>query len=517
MSDANVVFTQPKKILGDAPVPLLRHRVQGSRIGAMYSIPKHDKYDLIKSTLTLQPRTFGPFQTAQPYPIYEEDETHLHVPRIFGMLQFGEATIDARTPLAGVEPRPDRAIFATTLVPKQWQADVVDHMVTCLQQPPLHCGMLSAACGLGKTCMAIAVICRLGVRAAVLVHKEFLLTQWTERFAQFCPDLDVGRVQGDKCQIGTVTIVMIQTAAITGKFAAEDFGQVEFVVVDECHHLCASTFQRGMRIFNARYVMGLTATIARSDGNEEAIFWLLGHPVVTCTRIENAEDSNLTVQLVKTPRSCVFPEIKAGKSVVYSKMLTKLMAKQERTDIIVGKVAELSVDGRDILVISERIDLLDKIKQGLAARGISSAKYVGETSKKARERRDKEAAEAKILLTSRAMASEGFDRASISTVVLATPLKQGGGLEQSIGRCQRSFSTKSHANIVVDIVDDFSLFGMMARGRERFYKEKKYTIVKEGYDSAEPLAATTTANSGEAQPPAQKKLKFNFVGLDVAT
>ena len=99
--------------------------------------------------------------------------------------------------------------------------------------------MLSAACGLGKTCMAIEIICQMGIKTAVLVHKEFLITQWIERISSFCPELSTGKIQGDKMEIGDVTLIMIQTVC-NGKYHMDTFKDMEFVVVDECHHLCAS-------------------------------------------------------------------------------------------------------------------------------------------------------------------------------------------------------------------------------------------------------------------------------------
>ena len=104
----------------------------------------------------------------------------------------------------------------------------------------------------------------------------------------------------------------------------------------------------------------------------------------------------------------------------------------------------------------------------------------GETSKKKKLERDELSKKSKIILTTRAMAAEGFDRPGISAVVLATPLKQGTGLEQSIGRCQRLCSNVT-SKVVVDIVDNFSLFSTMAKGRENFYKQKGYKITKLNY------------------------------------
>ena len=485
-------FIEPKQILKHAPIPLLRESALETKLECQYEIKKSTtSSELVKSTLTLRPRAFGSFLSPAPYYLYEETETTLRVPRIFGLLQYGIPENDLRTP----ELQKNRQKWETNLVLKTWQTDVVNHVKKCILTPPLNCGMLSAACGLGKTCMAIEIICQMGIKTAVLVHKEFLITQWIERISSFCPELSTGKIQGDKMEIGDVTLIMIQTVC-NGKYHMDTFKDMEFVVVDECHHLCASTFNKSMRFFKARYVMGLSATLKRSDGNERGIFWLLGHPVVTCTRKSNDEidnENSLHVKIVYSDRDCYVSEIRtANNNLLYSKMLTRLLKKESRIKIICDQTQELFKENREILIISERITLLDEIQKRLELANIPSCKYVGETSKKKKLERDELSKKSKIILTTRAMAAEGFDRPGISAVVLATPLKQGTGLEQSIGRCQRLCSNVT-SKVVVDIVDNFSLFSTMAKGRENFYKQKGYKITKLNYQNTNSFGNTRQA------------------------
>lgn len=487
--DVDIKLIEPKQILKHAPIPLLRERATESKVEAQYEIIKSaNSSELVKSILTMRPRSFGSFVAPTPYYLYQETETKLLVPRIFGLLQYGIPSYDLRTPELENFQR-----WETNLVLKPWQAEVVNHVKKCILTPPLHCGMLSAACGLGKTCMAIEIICQLGIKTAVLVHKEFLITQWIERISSFCPGLSTGKIQGDKMQIGNVTLIMIQTIC-NGKYPIDTFKDIQFVVVDECHHLCASTFNKSMRFFKARYMMGLSATLKRSDGNERGIFWLLGSPVVTCTRKSNDqtdEENCLHVKMVYSDRDCYVPEIRtANNNLLYSKMLTRLINKESRVKAICDQTQELFKENREILVISERITLLDEIQKRLLRVNIASCKYVGETSKKKKLERDELSKKTRIILTTRAMAAEGFDRPGISAIVLATPLKQGTGLEQSIGRCQRLCSNVT-SKVVVDIVDNFSLFSTMAKGRENFYKRKGYKITKINYQNTNSFGNTT--------------------------
>jgi superfamily II DNA or RNA helicase len=488
------------------PIPLLcaygqnTHLSLKTIVGSQYTVVKSAADHMIKRVLTLRPRGFNDASGA-PYTLYDESDEVIRVPRIFGLMQFGPADIDDRTPLReGVDAVP----FTTSISLRGFQAKVVDHALVCIRTPPLHTALINADCGLGKTVMAIQLIASLGLRTCILVHKEFLAEQWESRIAEFCPGLDTGRVQSTTFSPGTVTVAMIQTVC-NGKYASDAFDGFEVIVVDEMHHLAAQTFQKAMRYFKARYVIGLSATLKRGDGNEHALPWFFGHPIASCKRVfsggghgvdvdavsvvdgtrpdgtDRVPDGTITVEMVRAgPSTQSFDVRTPSGKLEFSAMLTRLIATPGRVELITRKVRDAFLEGRHILVISERVDLLDTIKEVLMSRhGIAAVKFVGEVSKKKKRDRDDAAKTASVLLTTRAMASEGFDRPMISTVILATPLKQGASLEQSIGRCQRYCAEKRHSNKIIDIVDPFSVFAGMARGREHFYRSRGYTIVNE--------------------------------------
>jgi superfamily II DNA or RNA helicase len=48
------------------------------------------------------------------------------------------------------------------------------------------------------------------------------------------------------------------------------------VIVDECHHISAFTFEQVMRQAKARYIAGLTATLTRKDGHHPIIYMQCG-------------------------------------------------------------------------------------------------------------------------------------------------------------------------------------------------------------------------------------------------
>ena len=139
-------------------------------------------------------------------------------------------------------------------------------------------GVLSATTAFGKTVVAAWMIARRGVNTLVLVHRRQLLDQWVERLSEFLgiSPKDIGRIGGGrKKQTGRVDVATIQSLVRKGvvKDCVADYGHV---IVDECHHLSAHSFELVARRTKARYILGLSATVARKDGHHPIIFMQCG-------------------------------------------------------------------------------------------------------------------------------------------------------------------------------------------------------------------------------------------------
>ena len=336
----------------------------------------------------------------------------------------------------------------------EWQKEVVEHTIDQLRVSLYNGGILNADCGLGKTMMGIYIAHALGVRVVICVNKEFLMTQWKERIEQVTDGATIGKVQGDSFSIGDFTLVMIQTI-ISGRYDPSQFDSVGLLMVDEVHHLPAKTYKLTNSYFNAKYCLGLSATLKRGDGNEHAIFWQVGPTIVSCKRNDTGMSSMGTVySIVYTGRGPLQHPERYGR-MDWSKLITMLTVDQRRNEVISDRCKSLVDGGYNVLVISERVNhlesLIDMWKDHAA-----HCKYVGETSVKKKRKREELFEVAKLVWTTKAMASEGFDWPSCNCVVLATPTPATANLEQSIGRCQRDHPNKDKTkpNIIVLLVDN---------------------------------------------------------------
>ncbi|MGA2502416.1 MAG: DEAD/DEAH box helicase family protein, partial [Tepidisphaeraceae bacterium] len=139
-------------------------------------------------------------------------------------------------------------------------------------------GVLAATTAFGKTVIAAWLIAQRGVNTLVLVHRRQLLEQWIERLSSFLglPAKEIGRIGGGrKKPTGMLDVALIQSLVRKG-VVDDQVGQYGQLIVDECHHLSAQSFEQVVRRSKAKFVLGLSATVTRKDGHHPIIFMQCG-------------------------------------------------------------------------------------------------------------------------------------------------------------------------------------------------------------------------------------------------
>lgn len=135
-------------------------------------------------------------------------------------------------------------------------------------------GVLAATTAFGKTVIAAWLIAQRGVNTLVLVHRRQLLDQWVQRLSSFLNmgSRDIGRIGGGRRKpTGKVDVAVIQSLVRQG-VVDDCIAQYGHLIVDECHHLSAHSFEQVVRRAKAKFVLGLSATVTRKDGHHPIIF-----------------------------------------------------------------------------------------------------------------------------------------------------------------------------------------------------------------------------------------------------
>ncbi len=338
-------------------------------------------------------------------------------------------------------------------------------------------GVLCAPTAFGKTVTAAAMIARRGINTLVLVHRTELLKQWQERLQSFLGIGKgmVGTIGGGKAKpTGKIDIAVMQSLSRQGEInpLVENYGHV---IVDECHHIGAASFDAILKRVKAKYVLGLTATPIRRDGQQPIIFMQCGP-----TRHTAAKPASAPHDLAVTPctlHTRIDLPLEAGIQDVFR----HLASDQVRTAAIALEIENAYKQGRKVLVLTERTEHLDAIAAALDGKVSALTILHGRITKKLRATLITELEALppdapRVLLATGKLVGEGFDHPPLDTLVLAMPVSWKGTLQQYAGRLHREHATKTDVRII-DFVDTGhpALLRMWDK-RQRGYRAMGYRI-----------------------------------------
>jgi superfamily II DNA or RNA helicase len=337
-------------------------------------------------------------------------------------------------------------------------------------------GVLCAPTAFGKTVMAAAIIARRQVSTLILVHRAELLRQWAERLASFLdlPEKAIGQFGSGKHRLtGVIDIALIQSISPQTKDTAwlRQYGQI---VVDECHHLSAFTFENVMKAVHARYVLGLTATPLRRDGHHPIIFMQCG-PIRH--RARGAEVPDRTLKVWPREYPCVLPE-----DLPIQDVFQKLVEDETRNQTIVADIVQAYGESRKILVLSERTEHLAALKVLLEPLIPRLFILHGRLPRKEREKVLEQLPTAEhpapfVLLATGRLIGEGFDHPLLDTLALAMPISWKGTLQQYAGRLHREHAAKNNIRIYDYVESGHLPLARMWKKRMKGYQAMGYRII----------------------------------------
>ncbi|MCK4869860.1 MAG: DEAD/DEAH box helicase [Gammaproteobacteria bacterium] len=337
-------------------------------------------------------------------------------------------------------------------------------------------GVLSASTGFGKTVIAAKMIATRKVSTLILVHRQQLMDQWRERLSLFLniPIKDIGVIGGGKSKpSGKIDIAMLQSLFRKGEVnnIVEEYGQL---IVDECHHISAFSFEQVLKHARAKFVLGLTATPIRKDGHHPIILMQCG-PILYKTNNKDLIKKSSFEHIVKF-RHTDF-EVADNKDLQINDIYAAMITNQTRNNIIFNDIVTALEEKRSPLVLTERTQHLEYWANTLSGFAKNIIILKGGMSSKERaaaysQIKEIPAHEERIILATGRYIGEGFDDARLDTLFLTMPISWQGTLQQYIGRLHREYDNK-HDVVVYDYVD----------GRvptlERMYRRrlKKYNAI----------------------------------------
>ena len=354
-------------------------------------------------------------------------------------------------------------------------------------------GILCAPTAFGKTTVAAWLIAKRKVNTLVLVHRQQLLDQWHERLAMFLglPSDSIGQIGGGKSdRTGRIDVAVIQS--LHRKDEVKDFvAEYGQVIVDECHHISAFTFEQVMKQVRARYVVGLTATPTRKDGHHPIISMQCGPVRFNMSARAMTETTPFEHKVI--PRYTDFRMPAGMTDPTIQDVYAALVNDSARNAMIAADLRRAFAAGRSPLLLTGRKEHL----QYFAAELEESAKHVfllkGGMGKK--QRRMTAAAlsavpetEGRVIIATGSYIGEGFDDARLDTLFLATPISWKGTLQQYVGRLHRLHDTKRVVQVYDYVDSNVAMLARMYERRLKGYDAIGYVIERA---ESEPLGANT--------------------------
>ncbi|GHV93793.1 hypothetical protein AGMMS50293_01130 [Spirochaetia bacterium] len=346
-------------------------------------------------------------------------------------------------------------------------------------------GILSASTAFGKTVIALWIIAQRKVNTIILVHRKQLMDQWVERINQFLgiQKKEIGCISGGKKKRTSIIDVAVMQSVVKKDSVEDwikDYGQI---IVDECHHISASSFERIIRKCPAHYRLGLSATVARRDGQHPIVLMNLGEIRYSDNRHDGAP---LFIQKV-LPRFTSFSlpaqmdniapnETPAIHDIFHSLSLDKI-----RNDQIAGDILAAYLEGRECLVLSERIEHLTILEEMLNGKIPHLFVLKGGMGKKQLKTimenlQNVPANEHRIILATGKYLGEGFDLPCLDTLFLVFPFSWKGTLIQYTGRLNRTYYGKKEIQVYDYVDEKVPVLLRMYGRRQKGYKSMGFVI-----------------------------------------
>lgn len=324
-----------------------------------------------------------------------------------------------------------------------------------------------------NTSISLYILATLKKKALVIVHKEFLMNQWIERIQQFIPNAKIGKIQGQVIDIEGKDIVIGMLQSLSMKdYPASLFDSFGLTIIDEVHHISSEVFSCALFKLVTKYMLGLSATMERSDGTSRVFKMFLGDVVY---KQERSKDEEVIVRgITYQTNDDEFNELELdfrGKPAS-SKMLSKICNYNHRSEFILKVLDDMIKENpkQQIMIIASYRNILNYFYEAINHKQIATVGfYVGGMKEAALKKTE----EKQVVLATYSMAAEGLDIKTLTTLIMATPMTK---IEQSVGRILR----QKHENppIVVDIIDTHANFQNQWAKRRRFFKTQNYKIIQ---------------------------------------
>jgi superfamily II DNA or RNA helicase len=296
---------------------------------------------------------------------------------------------------------------------------------------------INALVGWGKTFTALHLAKKLGQKTLVITHTTALRDQWVDEIRELY-GIEPGIIGGGK--MNTDSIIVVGNVQTVTKFTLELSKMFGTVILDECHHVSATTFSNIIDNMHARYRIGLSGTLVRKDKKHVLFADYFGFDIFKPAKSNTMEP---TIHILKTG-------IPLKLNVPWVQKINALLYDEDYQLLIAGIAASKIRAGYKVLIVADRTEFLENVNKLLA--GYNSLLVTGASDTDDREfaKSAINSGDADCICGSRQIFAEGISVNALSCLILPVPINNDSLLEQLIGRVMRISEGKKDP-IVVDL------------------------------------------------------------------
>lgn len=343
-----------------------------------------------------------------------------------------------------------------TIELRDYQQEAIDNLKK-MRENGKTIALLYHATGVGKTITAATDAKAVGGRTLFLVNALKLASQAKETFAKVWPEATLGEYTGSQKDM-TQTVIFATIQSISKdleKFSPTDF---DYLIVDECHHAAANTYQKIFTYFHPKFILGLTATPERSDGEDMLeLFQNVAHKMDLKTAVERGV--LVPIRCIRVKTNIDLTDVRINGIKYNSQDLESKLFIPERNQLIVDTYLKY-VNGKKTVIFCASVDHAAEIAKLLRDNGVKAEAVSGRDRVEVREKilKDYETGSTNVLCACDLL-NEGWDSPHTTVLFMARPTMSKTIYLQQLGRGTRRCPGKEDL-LVVDFVDNANMFNM---------------------------------------------------------
>ena len=384
--------------------------------------------------------------------------------------------------------------------PNSMQLEALDNLAKLRNKQNINKALIISATGTGKTFLSAFDAKAFGSKKLLfVVHRLTIAKDSLKTFQRvFGSERTMGLYSGEKreldCDFIFSTIQTISKAEHLGSFKKDHF---DYIIIDETHRSGADSYLRLLNYFQPKFLLGMTATPERTDGND--IFKLFDHNIAYEIRLHRAMEEQLLCDFHYYGVTDLFIENKAQEDKAYFNRLIS----NERVYRIIEKARFYGCDNGITrgLIFCSRTSEANELSKLFNEQGFKSVALTGESSEeeriKAIELLETDNINEKLdYIFTVDIFNEGIDIPKVNQIIMLRPTDSSIVFIQQLGRGLRKLPSKNYLTII-DFIGNYTnnyLIPIALYGDTSFNKDSLRKLITDGSRS---IPGASTINFDE--------------------